>query len=171
VRLPRLRPRLCQIVVAGALLLAGCSNGSPQTSAASFLEEHSHAATDLAQMTRAVAADVGGLAGGGTSSQLTRLARAAGETHDYAVKASEWSIPGAGQEGAEEEDVPRATSQVTEGAGEVAKAMAYLKSYASTPRTLALRHYKGRLANARIEWNEGIAQLYYLAHRSHAPTL
>jgi outer membrane murein-binding lipoprotein Lpp len=171
VRPPRLRPRLCPIAVAGTLLLAGCSNGSPQTGAASFLEEHSRAATDLAQMTRTVAADVGGLAGAGTSAQLTRLARASGETHDYAVKAGEWNIPGAGQEGAEEEDVPRATAQVIEGAGELAKAMAYLKTYARTPRTLALRHYKGSLANARIEWNEGIAQLYYLAHRSHAPTL
>jgi outer membrane murein-binding lipoprotein Lpp len=171
VRPPRLRPRLCPIAVAGALLLAGCSNGSPQTGAASFLEEHSRAATHLAQMTRAVAADVGRLAGAGTSSQLTQLARTAGETHDYAIKASEWNIPGAGEEGAEEEDVPRATTQVTEGAGEVAKAMTYLKTYASTSRTLALRHYKGRLANARTEWNEGIAQLYYLAHRSHAPTL
>jgi hypothetical protein len=171
VRLPRLHPRLCLIAVAGAVLLAGCANGSPQNGAAGFLEEHARAVTHLAQMTHAVAAEVGRLAGVGTSSQLTQLARAAGETHDYAVKASEWDIPGGGQEGAEEEDVPRATSQVTEGAGEVAKAMAYLKSYASTPRTLALRHYKGRLANARIEWNEGIAQLYYLAHRSHAPTL
>jgi hypothetical protein len=122
-------------------------------------------------MTHAVGAEVGELAGAGTSSQLTRLARAAGETHDYALKASEWSIPGAGEEGAEEEDVPRATTQVTEGAAEVAKAMAYLKTYSRTPRTLALRHFKGRLANARIEWNEGIVQLYYLAHRSHAPTL
>jgi hypothetical protein len=49
--------------------------------------------------------------------------------------------------------------------------MAYLTAYASAPRTLALHRYKGRLADARIEWNEGIAQLYYLAHRSHAPTL
>jgi hypothetical protein len=171
VRLPRLRPRLCPIALAGALLLAGCSNASPQSSAASFLEEHSRAATHLAQMTRAVAAEVGRLAGAGSSSQLTQLARAAGETHDYAVEASEWNIPGGGEEGAEEEDVPRATSQVAEGAGEVAQAMAYLKTYARTPRTLALRHYKGRLANARIEWNEGIAHLDYLAHRSHAPTL
>jgi len=171
VRLPRFRPRLCTIAVAGALLLAGCSNGSPQSGAASFLEEHARAATHLAQMTRAVAAEVGRLTGTGTSSQLTQLARAAGETHDYAVKANEWNIPGGGEEGAEEEDVPRATTQVAEGAGEVAKAMAYLTVYARTPRTLALRHYKGSLANARIEWNEGIAQLYYLAHRSHAPTL
>jgi len=171
VRLPRLRPRLCPIAAAGALLLAGCSSGSPQTGAASFLDEHNAAAAHLAQMTHAVAAEVGRLAGAGTSSQLTQLAHAAGATHEYALEASEWDIPGGGQEGAEEEDVPRATSQVTEGAGEVASAMTYLKSYVRTPRTLALRHYKGRLANARIEWNEGIAQLYFLAHRSHPPTL
>ncbi len=170
-RLPRLRPRPCLIALAGALLLAGCSDTSPQTSAAGFLEEHSRAAVHLAQMTRAVAAEVGGLDGAGSPSQLTRLARAASETHAYAVAASEWNIPGGGEEGAEEEDVPRASSQVAEGAGEVAKAMAYLKTYARTPRTLALRHYKGSLANARIDWNEGIAHLYFLAHRAHAPTL
>jgi hypothetical protein len=145
------------IALAGALLLAGCSDTSPQTSAAGFLEEHSRAAAHLAQMTRAVAAEVGGLDGAGSPSQLTRLARAASETHAYAVAASEWNI--------------RASSQVAEGAGEVAKAMAYLKTYVRTPRTLALRHYKGSLANARIDWNEGIAHLYFLAHRAHAPTL
>lgn len=170
-RLHRLRLRLCPVAAAGALLLAGCSSASPQTGAASFLEEHSRAATHLVQMTHAVAAEVARLTGSGSSSQLTQLAHAASLTHDYAVKASEWNIPGGGEEGAEEEDVPRATSQVTEGAGEVAKAMTNLRTYAKTPRMPALRRYKGRLANARIEWNEGIAQLYYLAHRVHAPTL
>jgi hypothetical protein len=171
VRPSHFRLRLCALAAVGGLLLAGCSTGSPQTDAASFLNEHATAARSLVSMTRAVGAEVAGLTGSPAASQLAGIARAAGEAHDAALKDSEWNVPGAGEEGAEEEDVPRAGTQVTEGAGELAKAMSDLKSYTKSPNTAALRHYKGKLANARVEWNEGIAQLWYLAHRSHAPTI
>ncbi len=165
------RLRLCALAAVGGLLLAGCSTGSPQTDAASFLNERATAMTSLASTTRALDAEISRLTGSPTPAQLAQIGRAAGEAHDAALKDSEWNVPGAGEEGAEEEDVPRAGTQVTEGAGELAQAMSYLKSYAKAPETAALRHYKGKLANARTEWNEGVAQLWYLAHRSHAPII
>lgn len=165
------RLRFGALAAVGCLLLAGCSTASPQSGAASFLNEHATATIRLAGMTRALDAQASRLTGSATPAELAQLAKAAEALRRYAIKASEWDVPGAGEEGAEEEDLPRAASQVTEGAGEVASAMSDLSAYAKDRKTVALRHYKGKLANASTEWNEGVAQLWYLAHRSHAPTI
>ena len=102
---------------------------------------------------------------------MARLARAAAEAHGDAAQASAWSVAGRGEEGAEEEDVPRAETQVTEGAGELVSAMAALQAYARAPSAASLARYKSRLASGKAQWNEGISQLWYLAHASDPPTL
>jgi hypothetical protein len=138
--------------------------------ASSFRGEHGTAAARVARATKAVQ---GGLArlGGDPRPSLGPLGRAATEARRMFVVASEWDVAGAGQEGAEEEDVPRAETQVTEGASELADAMSALQAYASAPSAAALARFEQRLAPARQQWNEGISQLWYLAHAAGAPTL
>jgi hypothetical protein len=154
-----------------ASLLVGCASGSPQTGAAAFRREHAVQAARMAATTKAVELEISRLPPAPTSAQLARLARAAAEAHGEAAQASAWNVAGRGEEGAEEEDVPRAETQVTEGAGEAAGAMSALQTYTRAPSAAALASYRSKLANGKTEWDEGISQLWYLAHASDPPTL
>jgi hypothetical protein len=158
-------------IALGACVLAGCASGSPQTGAASYREEHGVAAAQLAATTKALELDVSRLSPVPTRAQLGQLAQAATKAQDEAAQAGAWNVPGRNEEGAEEEDVPRAETQVAEGAGELASAMSALRAYASAPSAAALAGYQSKLANGRTQWNEGISQLWYLAHASDPPTL
>jgi hypothetical protein len=159
------------MAVLAALAVAGCASGSPQTGARTFLDEHAAAAAQLAASTKLVAGALARLASTPARSQLALLARAAAQAHPELQTASEWSIAGQGEEGAEEEDVPRAETQVTEAAAELAAVMSALEAYASAPRAGALARAQSKLSAARGPWNEGISQLWYLAHTAHPPTL
>jgi hypothetical protein len=154
-----------------AIGLSGCASGSPQTGAAMFRGEHALAAKSIATTTKAVELEISSLSSAPTRAQLGQLARAAAQAHGEAAQASRWNVAGRNEEGAEEEDVPRAETQVTEGAGELASAMSALQTYARAPSAAALAGYKSRLANAQTEWNEGFSQLWYLAHASEPPTI
>jgi hypothetical protein len=164
-------PRLGALLAVVALVCAGCASGSPQMGAESFYEEHATAATSLAAATRAVEGAVTGLPSSPTRSQLAALAATVSQAHASLAQVSGWKIAGQGEEGAEEEDVPRAETQLAEGSEELLAAMSALASYASAPSAATLAHYKGRLANGRTSWNEGISQLWYLAHRASPPRL
>lgn len=166
-----LRRGLAALAVLAGVALVGCASGSPQTGAARFRGEHAAAAARAIASAKAVESELAGLALAPTRAQLARLAQAAGEAHGELLEASEWNVAGRGEEGAEEEDVPRAETQVTEGAGEVAGAMSALQTYARAPSATPLASYRSKLANGRTEWDEGISQLWYLAHASDPPTL
>ncbi len=165
------RPRLAALLAVAALVCAGCAAGSPQTGAKDFYEEHATAAASIAAATKAVEGDLSSLATSPTSSQLAMLAGAASQAHTSLEQVSGWKIAGQGEEGAEEEDVPRAETQVAEGAEELLSAMSALGSYARTPSASTLAEYNSKLANGRVSWNEGISQLWYLAHKSTPPKL
>ncbi len=167
----RLRPPLAALAVAVGVGLAGCTSSSPQTGAATFRDEHARVAASIAAGAKALRLEVSRLSPAPTRAQAGQLGRAAGEVHGEAVAAAAWSVAGRGEEGAEEEDLPRAETQVTEGAGELANAMSALQIYARAPRAAELAGYESSLANAQTEWNEGIAQLWYLAHASDPPTI
>ena len=167
----RLSPRLGALLAVVALACAGCAAGSPQTGAKSFYEEHATAATGVAATTKAVEAEVSRLPSSPTRSQLATLVPAVSQAHTSLEQVSGWKIAGQGEEGAEEEDVPRAETQVAEGAEELRSAMSALGSYALAPTASTLAHYNSKLANGRISWNEGIAQLWHLAHKSTPPKL
>jgi hypothetical protein len=170
---PAVNPRLClaALAVLIALVCGGCASESPQMGGSSFRREHGAAAVRVARATKAVVGALARLGGDRRPSRLGPLERAATEARRMLVVASGWDVAGAGQEGAEEEDVPRAESQVTEGASELADAMSALQAYARAPRAAALARFERKLAPARQQWNEGISQLWYLAHASGAPTL
>jgi hypothetical protein len=157
-------------IALAASLLVGCASGSPQTGAAAFRREHAVQAARMAATTKTVELEISRLSPVPISAQLVRLARAAAEAHGEAAKASAWNVAGRGEEGAEEEDVPRAETQVTEGAGELVSAMSALQAYARAPSAASLARYKSGLASVKAQWNEGISQLWYLAHASDPPT-
>ncbi|HSZ13377.1 MAG TPA: hypothetical protein VK790_05010 [Solirubrobacteraceae bacterium] len=154
-----------------ALALAGCATASPQMGAATFLDEHGTSAQRVALEARAVELMAGQLRTPATRPALGLLGSRAARARADLARASRWAVAGQGEEGAEEEDVPRAETQVTEGAGELASAMSALQSYSRAPSAAALARYRGRLAQERAQWNEGIAQLWHLAHRSSPPTV
>ena len=60
---------------------------------------------------------------------------------------------------------------MTEGAAELAAAASALQAYAHAPSAAELADYASKLASGRTQWNEGISQLWYLAHASHPPTV
>jgi hypothetical protein len=167
----QLRRPLAALAVAASVGIVACASSSPQTGAATFRDEHAAVAVRLAAAAKALRLEVSRPSSAPTRAQLGKLARAAGDVHGEAVQVSAWSVAGRGEEGAEEEDLPRAETQVTEGAGELASAMSALQSYARAPSAAALAGYESKLANAQTEWNEGIAQLWYLAHASDPPTI
>jgi hypothetical protein len=153
--------------------LAGCSSStSVGGEASSFLREHASAATGTAAAARAVESEVARLSSRGSGSEaLARLAREASRAHRAAVQASEWS-PAAGSEaGSEEENLERAEAQVTEGAEELARATAAIEGYARARGAAARARYASEMAHAREQWNEGVAQLWFLARRRNPPTL
>ena len=157
----------CTIVVVAGVALAGCSSNA-QTGASAFIGEHRAGAIRAAAATKAVETDVSRLSRSPTRPQLEQLARAASEGHLAVAQVQGWSVA----EGAEEgEDLPLAESQVNEGAGELAKAMSVLRSSANAPDAAERTRYEGELARGRYRWNEGISQLWYLAHESDPPTV
>jgi hypothetical protein len=122
-------------------------------------------------MTRAAAAskvvetDVSRLPRSPSRPLLERLAQAARDARRNAVQAGEWNFA----EGGEEEDLQRAKAEMTEGANELANAMSALMSYARAPTTAAVARDESELARGREEWNGGISELWYLAHKSNPP--
>jgi hypothetical protein len=167
----RLHGRLTGLVALAALVLAGCASGSPQTGAGTFVTEHGAAPASAVSATRAVESAVSRLSSPPTRGQLGSLADLATQARRDLVAASGWNVAGRGEEGAEEEDVPRAETQVTEGAGELAGAMSALSSYSRAPSAAALASYRSELASGRTQWDEGISQLWYLARDSRPPTV
>jgi hypothetical protein len=139
--------------------------------ASTFRGDHGAAAARVAAATKDVEADVARLSSHPSSAQLLDLAHAAALARRELVAAGEWAVAGQGEEGAEEEDVPRAETQVTEAATEMAGAMTALQGYARAPSTAALSRYASKLAPARQQWDEGISQLWFLAHAAGAPTV
>jgi hypothetical protein len=158
-----------------AIALAGCATSSPQTAASTFVGEHIAGAARAATAVKAGEVELAQLPSRPTRAQLERLVRTAGAGRGDVAAAGKWHIveisPASSEEGAEEEDLPRAESQATQGATELATAMSALQAYARAPSASALARYRSELAAGREQWNEGISQLWYLAHTPNAPTL
>lgn len=150
-----------------AIVIVGCASGPAQTGATNFLNEHLAGMARAAAAAKAVEAAVSRLSSSPTRPQLEQLARTAGDGHRNLVQAGEWSVA----EGGEEEDLPRSETEISEGANELAKAMSALQGYLRAPTAAARARYEVELARGREQWNGGISQLWYLAHRSNPPTV
>ena len=158
-----------------AVALAGCSSSSPQTAATTFVDEHLTEASRVAAAIKADELDLTQLPAHPTRAQLAGLLRTVSKGRSDVVAAGEWHTVAVSaaraEEGGEEEDIPRAETQATEGASKLAAALSALRSYAGAPSAHALAGYRSELATGREQWNEGIAQLWHLAHMSGAPTI
>jgi hypothetical protein len=153
--------------VAGCLLFAGCASTGAEPGAGAFFTAHAGAARSAAMAADAVQSQFSKLPVPPTPGELEALTRAASAAHRDLVAVSEWNT----LQGGEEEDLQQSEIEVTEGATHLAGAMAALRIYASAPRRAALARYRSELTFGRSRWNEGIVQLWYLAHRSDAPTI
>ncbi len=154
------------------VVLAGCASSSIQTDAATFRNEHAVTATRVAAASKAVAAAVSRLSSSPSRSQLEQLAHAAAQARPSSVLAGEWNVAKSGEggeEGIEEEDLPRAETEATEAANELAGAMSALEAYTRTPSTAALARDESKLAHAREVWDESISEIWHLAHDSSPP--
>jgi hypothetical protein len=163
------------IATLAVIALSGCATSSQQTAASTFVGEHLQGAARAAAAVRAGEAELAQLPIRPTRAQLERLARTARAGRGEVAAAGEWHTveisAESSEEGGEEEDLPRAETQATQGATELATAMSDLQAYARAPSASALSRYRSELAGGREQWNEGISQLWYLAHTSHAPTV
>jgi hypothetical protein len=151
-----------------ALTFAGCASSSAPTGATVFLNEHVAGAARAAAATKAVEAEVSRLSSPPTQPQLKRLLRIAGQARRNVVQAGEWSVAN-GE--AEEEDLPRAEGEVTEGANDLAQALSALRAYARAPSAATLARYQSELAHGLERWNEGISQLWFQAGKANPPTV
>lgn len=160
---------------AAALLgLSGCGSSVVQTGAATFVSEHGATAARTAAAVKVVDGEAALLSSPPTRTQLQRLDQAAARARRAAVRASEWDVSKSsegGEEGVEEEDLPRAESEATTAANELARAMSALQVYLRAPSAPALARYRDELAHAREVWDESVSQLWFLAHRSGVPNI
>jgi hypothetical protein len=171
---PQLHARVGAALIVATLVLSGCASSSIQTDASAFVAEHEITAARAATATEIVEAQLSRLPASPSASQLRELAGAAAQAHRDAVRASDWSVASSGEggeEGAEEEDLPRAETEATEAANDLAKAMSELLTYTRRPTAGTLARYESRFAHGREVWDESISQLWYLAHRSRPPTV
>jgi hypothetical protein len=102
-----------------------------------------------------------------TSSQLQAVSQVAIRSRRDVAAASEWGV----SESGEEEDLAQAQIEVNAGADSVLQAISSMRAYARTPRATLLASVKRQLASARVQWNDGISQLWYLARKPNPPTI
>lgn len=167
-----MRPRpprrsLLPLGVLAVLALGGCASTAAEPGAGTFYSQHRRAAVTAAKAVRAMESDLPAAPGGAGASQRAALEVLALRAKRRMTPASEW----AGPERGEEENLQQAETEVSEAAQDVLKAIRSLRRYASTGSASALSSYRSQMVPAREKWNEGITQLWYLAHQHDPPTI
>jgi hypothetical protein len=155
-------------------LLSGCGSSDVQTDAAAFVRENRTTAARAATAIRLVDGATARLSSPPSATQLQRLAVAAARARRAMVPVTEWDVSKStegGEEGAEEEDLPRAESEATKAAGELKTAMSDLEAYTRAPSPSALSGYRTELAREKELWDESISQLWFLAHERGPPNV
>ena len=164
------RPRGRTIVALSAmaaLALAGCGSEGAEPGAAAFVNAHAAVALRAGSEAKTVEAAMARAAGALDPSQEAQLVTAAGKADRDMVAASEWDDPESGME----ENLEQAEAESIEGASHLAIAMAAARDYASRHGAAALARYRSQLAFGRQRWDEGVFELWYLAHRHGPPTI
>lgn len=166
-RLVRLRRGLLPLAALAALALGGCASTAAEPGAGTFYSQHHGAAVGAATAVRAMESRLAATPSGATRAQRAPLEAAALRAKRRMVPASEW----AGPERGEEENLQQAETEVSEAAQDVLKAVRSLRRYARTGSASSLSSYRSQMVTAREKWNEGITQLWYLAHQHDPPTI
>ncbi len=158
--------RLAPLLAIGALVLAGCGTTTEKGSE-TFIREHSAEAGQAAGAVRAVTADVDGLSARPSAAALAAVVLAQHRTRRDLLAASKWTV----SENGEEEGVSQAEKELNEATGALLQAMTDIRIYAEDRRPVALVHYRKELALGREYWDQGITQLWFVAHRAGAPKI
>jgi hypothetical protein len=161
------RGRICALTIAGALALAGCGSTGAEPGAAAFVNEHAAVALRAGGEAKAVEAAMARSFDALDPKQQAQLVVAASKARRDMVAASEWDDA----EGGVEENLQQAEAESIEGASHLAIAMAAARSFASRHSASALARYRSQLAYGRQRWDEGVFELWYLAHRHDPPTI
>jgi hypothetical protein len=161
------RARICALTVLGTLALAGCGSTGAEPGAAAFVSEHAAVALRAGAEAKAVEATMARSVGALDPNEQVQLLRAAAKAHRDMVAASEWD----NAEGGMEENLQQAEAESIEGASHLAIAMAAARDYASQHGAIALARYRSQLAYGRQRWDEGVFELWHLAHRHDPPTI
>lgn len=161
------RCRLAIALLAAAGAVAGCAAASAEPGADVFAKQHTREASRAAAAMKNVDEAVSQLPAQPTQRQLQALSQVAIRSRRGVAAATEWGV----SENGEEEDLSQAQVEVNEGANAVYRAIFSLRAYARVPRATVLAGLKAQLARARVQWNSGISQLWYLARKSNAPRI
>jgi hypothetical protein len=164
-RFPRHGAQLLAIAMA-ATALVGCGATTERGSEA-FYREHSGEAARTAEATRALADEVAGLPAKPSAAQLEALAVEEHRTRRDLLAAAKWTVA----ENGEEEGVSQAEKEIYEATGALLKAMSDIRLYAQTRRPADLVGYRIEQASGREYWNQGITELWYVAHKSAPPKI
>lgn len=158
---------LAIVLVAAAATLAGCATVGAEPGVDVFLKQHSTEASRAARAMKNIEEAVSQFPAQPTSSQLQAVSQVAIRSRRDVAAASEWGV----SESGEEEDLGQAQIEVNAGADSVLQAIFSIRAYARTPRATLLASVKRQLASARVQWNDGISQLWYLARKPNPPTI
>jgi hypothetical protein len=159
--------RIGALTVVGALALAGCGSTGAEPGAAAFVNEHAAVALRAGGEAKAVEAAMARSSEALDAKQQAQLVLDAAKAHRDMAAASEWDDA----EGGMEENLQQAEAESIEGASHLVIAMAAARDYASGHGAGALSRYRSQLAYGRQRWDEGVFELWHLAHRHDPPTI
>jgi hypothetical protein len=158
--------RLAIVLGAGALLLGGCG-ASAEPGAASFLREHKSEAVKTAAAVMTLSRTIKALPARPTTAQLETLSLTAHRAHRTLLAATDWTV----SEDGEEEGVSQAEKEIHEGSEALLAATGDARLYSLRLRSASLAAYRRELAAGREYWNQGIAELWYVAKKPSAPKI
>jgi len=161
--LPR---QLTPLLAVGAIALTGCGATTERGSEA-FYREHAGEAAEAAAATRALAANVAGLPATPSAKALEALAVDEHRTRRDLLAAAKWTVI----ESTEEEGVSQAEKEISEATGALLKAMTDIRIYTHDRRPVALADYNKELALGREYWDQGISELWHVAHKTAPPKI
>jgi hypothetical protein len=157
---------LTALLTTGAFALAGCG-ATTERGAEAFYREHSAEAAHTAEAARALGSELAGLGPKPSASQLEALAVDEHRTRRDLLAAAKWTVA----ENGEEEGVSQAEREINEGTGALLRAMAEVRLYARTRRPGDIAGYRLELASGREYWNQGVTELWYVAHKPAPPKI
>ncbi len=147
--------RLAIVLGAGALLLGGCGASA----------EPGAVKTAAAVMT--LSRTIKALPARPTTAQLETLSLTAHRAHRTLLAATDWTV----SEDGEEEGVSQAEKEIHEGSEALLAATGDARLYSLRLRSASLAAYRRELAAGREYWNQGIAELWYVAKKPSAPKI
>lgn len=154
------------LLAGGALALAGCG-ATTERGSESFYREHAGEAGQTAVAIRALAAEVAALPAHPSTAVLEALAVKEHRARRELLGVSKWVI----SESSEEEGVSQAEKEIEEATGALLQAGTDIRIYAHDRRPVALANYRKQLKLGREYWNQGITELWFVAHKAGPPRI